>query len=280
MSLVKVRIPGSFSGATVARNRSWFSRTWPRTGVTSVQDYSEWGRFSGLPGAEGAGKLTVRITEWLPFNLPVDELQNMRVQGWHQRPLAENRCTKAFTDGPSVRAPPRCWSLYSDDPSTTGILTNDPEKLTAMAISATSSVFSSPFHSHRRPRQSHRSRRFRSRLPKPTASATAAIASSTPKWLPPWTSHVSPSFMSLLPCSLLIRPPTCAGPRIASAASASWRLCLGHLGESGARLAFGTITTSSPSVRFAACTPASRANARWRPEKNGWEPQEKIPLED
>jgi predicted amidohydrolase YtcJ len=52
-----------------------------QNGVTSVQDFSEWDDFRVFATLKQEKKLTVRITEWLPFNLPVDTLQNMRAEG-------------------------------------------------------------------------------------------------------------------------------------------------------------------------------------------------------
>src|SRR2546427_652043 len=85
MSLVKVRIPDPTSEqrrkgielvlANIAKN-----------GVTSVQDYSEWADFQIYQQLNEEGKLTVRITEWLPFDAPLNELQNMRAQGGTKDP--------------------------------------------------------------------------------------------------------------------------------------------------------------------------------------------------
>jgi predicted amidohydrolase YtcJ len=64
-----------------------------------VQDFSEWADFQVYQQLKDEGKLTVRITEWLPFNLPLNELQNMRAQGGAKDPWLKTGALKAFTDG-------------------------------------------------------------------------------------------------------------------------------------------------------------------------------------
>ena len=145
MSLVKVRIPDppqevrrrgiEIVLANVARN-----------GVTSVQDYSAWEAFQVYQLLKDAGKLTVRITEWLPFNASLDDLQNMRAQGGTKDPWLKTGMLKAFTDGALGSRTAALLEPYSDDPSTTGILTSDPEKLEAMAIQRDKAGFQLGFH--------------------------------------------------------------------------------------------------------------------------------------
>src|SRR6202035_3107504 len=55
-----------------------------RAGVTSAQDFSGYtgedslSNFKLLDQLESEGKLTVRISEWLPFNEPVETLKRLR----------------------------------------------------------------------------------------------------------------------------------------------------------------------------------------------------------
>jgi predicted amidohydrolase YtcJ len=145
MSLVKARIPDP----TTERRRKGIERVLEnvaRNGVTSVQDYSEWADFQVYQQLKEEGKLTVRITEWLPFNLPLNELQNMRAQGGAKDPWLKTGALKAFTDGAMGSRTAAMLEPYSDDPSTSGILTNDPEKLTAMAIQRDKAGFQLAFH--------------------------------------------------------------------------------------------------------------------------------------
>src|SRR5260370_8901101 len=105
MSLVKAWIPDP----TVERRRKGIERVLEnvaKNGVTSVQDFSEWADFQVYQQLKEEGKLTVRITEWLPFNAPLNDLQNMRAQGAPKDPWLKTGALKAFTDGASGSRPP------------------------------------------------------------------------------------------------------------------------------------------------------------------------------
>jgi len=145
MSLVKVRIPDP----TAEQRRKGIElvlENVARNGVTSAQDYSEWADYQVYQQLKEEGKLTVRITEWLPFNAPLNDLQNMRAQGGTKDPWLKTGALKAFTDGAMSSRTAAMLEPYSDDPSTSGILTSDPEKLTAMAIQRDKAGFQLSFH--------------------------------------------------------------------------------------------------------------------------------------
>jgi predicted amidohydrolase YtcJ len=145
MSLVRVRIPET----PVEKRRKGIElvlENVARNGVTSVQDFSDWADFLVYQQLKEEGKLTVRITEWLPFNLPLNDLQNMRAQGGYKDPWLKTGALKAFIDGALGPRTAAMLEPYSDDPSTSGILTSDPEKLTAMAIQRDRAGFQLAFH--------------------------------------------------------------------------------------------------------------------------------------
>jgi predicted amidohydrolase YtcJ len=145
MTLVKVRIPDP----TPEQRRKGIELVLAnvaRNGVTSVQDFSEWADFQTYQELKEEKKLSVRITMWLPFNAPLNELQNMRAQGGTTDPWLKTGALKAFTDGAMGSRTAAMLEPYSDDPSTSGILTNDPEKLTAMAIQRDKAGFQLAFH--------------------------------------------------------------------------------------------------------------------------------------
>ncbi len=145
MSLVKVRIPDP----TPEQRRKGIElvlKNVAMNGVTSVQDYSEWADFQVYQQLKEEGKLSVRITEWLPFTSSFDDLQNMRAQGGTKDSWLKTGALKAFTDGALGSRTAAMLEPYSDDPSTTGILTMDPEKLTAMAIQRDKAGFQLAFH--------------------------------------------------------------------------------------------------------------------------------------
>jgi len=145
MLLVKVRIPDP----TAEQRRKGIElvlQNVARNGVTSVQDYSDWADYQVYEQLKEEGKLTVRITEWLPFNLPLNELQNRRAQAGYRDPWLRTGALKAYLDGALGSHTAAMLEPYSDDPSTSGILTSDPEKLTAMAIQRDKAGFQLAFH--------------------------------------------------------------------------------------------------------------------------------------
>jgi len=145
ISLVTVRIPDP----SVEMRRHGIElvlENVAKNGVTSVQDYSDWEDFAVYKQLKEEGKLTVRITEWLPFMLPLDELQNMRAQGGWTDPWLKTGALKAFADGAMGSRTAALLEPYSDDPSTSGILTNDPEALRKMAIERDKAGFQLAFH--------------------------------------------------------------------------------------------------------------------------------------
>jgi predicted amidohydrolase YtcJ len=117
-----------------------------KSGVTSVQDFSKWEDFLAFNNLKQENRLTVRITEWLPFNLPTYDLQNMRAQGGTTDPWLRTGALKAFMDGALATRTAALLLPYSDDPSTSGLLTVDAEKLKAMAIERDRLGFQLAFH--------------------------------------------------------------------------------------------------------------------------------------
>jgi hypothetical protein len=117
-----------------------------RNGVTSVQEFSTWEDFLAYIDLKQEKKLTVRITEWLPFTASIDDLQNMRAQGGTTDPWLRTGALKGFMDGALGTRTAALLAPYSDDPSTSGILTVDPEKLKAMAIERDRLGFQLAFH--------------------------------------------------------------------------------------------------------------------------------------
>src|SRR5260370_3150663 len=148
MSMVKVRIPDPITEQR-RKGIELVLENVAKNGVTSVQDNSEWADFQIYQQLKEEGKLTVRITEWLPFNSPLNDLQNMRAQGGTKDPWLKTGALKAFTDGAMGSRTAAMLEPYSDDPSTSGILTNDPEKLTEMAIQRDKAGFQLAFHAIR-----------------------------------------------------------------------------------------------------------------------------------
>jgi predicted amidohydrolase YtcJ len=117
-----------------------------RNGVTSAQDNSEWEDFLVYKQLREEKKLTVRITEWLPFLLSTDELQNRRAQGGTTDPWLKTGAVKLVTDGALGSRTAALLSPYSDDPTTSGLMTIETEKLKLMAIERDRLGFQLAFH--------------------------------------------------------------------------------------------------------------------------------------
>lgn len=117
-----------------------------QNGVTSAQDNSAWEDFIVYRSLKEEKKLTARITEWLPFMAPVTELMNMRAEGGTKDPWLKTGALKLITDGALGSRTAAMLAPYSDDQTTSGILTIEPEKLKAMALERDKLGFQLAFH--------------------------------------------------------------------------------------------------------------------------------------
>ena len=117
-----------------------------RNGVTSAQDNSDWDDFLVYKQLKEEKKLTARITEWLPFMLPTDDLQNRRAQAGTTDPWLRTGAVKMVTDGALGSRTAALLAPYSDDPSTSGLMTIETEKLKLMAIERDRLGFQLAFH--------------------------------------------------------------------------------------------------------------------------------------
>src|SRR5882724_2664698 len=117
-----------------------------KNGVTSVQDNSDWEDFLVYRDLKDEYKLTVRITEWLHFTSSVAELQNERSEGGTSDPWLKTGALKMVTDGALGSRTAAMLAPYSDDPSTSGIMAIEPDKLRQMAIERDKAGFQLAFH--------------------------------------------------------------------------------------------------------------------------------------
>jgi predicted amidohydrolase YtcJ len=116
-------------------------------GITSAQDYSPlWENFEIYEEMEKEGKLTARITEWLPFDDSLDELNQKR----NSHPLSDlmlhTGMLKAFMDGSLGSHTAAMLEPYADDPKNSGIPRYDPAKLNDMAKERALAGFQLGFH--------------------------------------------------------------------------------------------------------------------------------------
>jgi len=117
-----------------------------KNGVTSVQDNSSWDDFLTYRALKNEGKLTVRITEWLPFKAPLEQLEQMRREGGTSDPWLRTGALKLVSDGALGSRTAAMLQPYSDDPKTSGIMTMDPEKIKQLAIERDKAGFQLNFH--------------------------------------------------------------------------------------------------------------------------------------
>ena len=102
-------------------------------GITSVQDNSTWEDFQILEEIEKDGKLTARISEWLPFDQPLDHLDAMRKEHPASDNMLHTGMLKAFLDGSLGSHTAALIDPYADDPKNSGLPRYDAPKLNDMA---------------------------------------------------------------------------------------------------------------------------------------------------
>jgi len=105
-----------------------------RWGVTSVQDNSaDWDDFRVLEEIEKDGKLTARVSEWLPFDDPLNQLDTKRKSHPSGDPMLHTGMLKGFMDGSLGSHTAAMIEPYADDPKNTGLPRYDTAKLNDMA---------------------------------------------------------------------------------------------------------------------------------------------------
>lgn len=117
-----------------------------RHGLTSIQDNSDWQDFLIYEQLKKEGKLTLRVTEWLPFAAPLSQLEEMRRRGGTTDPWLKTGALKGVTDGTLGSRTAAMLAPYADDSSTTGILRIEPDRLTQLAIERDKAGFQIGLH--------------------------------------------------------------------------------------------------------------------------------------
>lgn len=115
-------------------------------GVTSAQDNSSWEDFQVYEELEREGKLPIRITEWLPFDAPVNELNQKRGSHSASDPMLHTGMLKAFMDGSLGSRTAALLAPYSDDPKNSGLPRYEAAKLNDMARERADARFQMGFH--------------------------------------------------------------------------------------------------------------------------------------
>jgi predicted amidohydrolase YtcJ len=116
-------------------------------GVTSAQDYSPvWENFQIYEELEKEGKLTARISEWLPFDDPVEELSRKRESHPQSDLMLHTGMLKGFMDGSLGSHTAAMLEPYADDPKNSGLPRYDAAKLNEMTKERVLAGFQIGFH--------------------------------------------------------------------------------------------------------------------------------------
>ncbi len=123
------------------------------SGVTSVQDNSDsengeayWQDFGIFEQLEREGKLTARISEWLPFTEPLETLKKRRDAHAQGDTMLHTGMLKAYLDGSLGSHTAALLMPYADDPTNSGIPRTDQTTLNQMATDRLAAGFQIGFH--------------------------------------------------------------------------------------------------------------------------------------
>ena len=117
-----------------------------QNGVTSVQDFSTWDDFLIYEEVERDGKLTARISEWLPFVDPLETLEAHRSAHPQADEMLHTGMLKGFMDGSLGSHTAALLEPYADDPKNSGLPQFEQAKLNDMAKQRIEAGFQMGFH--------------------------------------------------------------------------------------------------------------------------------------
>ncbi len=115
-------------------------------GVTSVQDFSTWEDWLVLESMEHRDQLTLRVSEWLAFDTPLEVLKQRRASHPADDPLLHLGFLKAFMDGSLGSRTAALAEPYTDDPDNSGLPRYDQQKLNDLAEARAAAGFQLGFH--------------------------------------------------------------------------------------------------------------------------------------
>src|SRR5262249_32975614 len=115
-------------------------------GITSAQDNSDWEDFLVYEQLEREGKLTLRITEWLPFKESLEVLKQRRAAHPADDLMLHTGMLKGFMDGSLGSRTAALLAPYSDDPKNTGLPQFEQAKLNQMTKERADAGFQIGFH--------------------------------------------------------------------------------------------------------------------------------------
>ena len=115
-------------------------------GVTSVQDNSDWEDFLVYEQLEREGKLTARVSEWLPFDAPLELLKEHQAHHPQTDQMLHTTQLKGFMDGSLGSRTAALNAPYADDPGNSGIPRYAQSKLNQMTLERANAGFQIGFH--------------------------------------------------------------------------------------------------------------------------------------
>jgi predicted amidohydrolase YtcJ len=124
-----------------------------RSGVTSVQDNSDsesgdtyWDDFQIFEQLEREGKITVRISEWQPFNSPLEVLEQRRREHPQSDRLLRTGMLKGYMDGSLGSHTAAMLQPYADDEKNSGLSRYEQATLNTMTKERLDAGFQIGFH--------------------------------------------------------------------------------------------------------------------------------------
>jgi predicted amidohydrolase YtcJ len=124
-----------------------------QNGITSAQDNSDsgnselsWDDFQILEELEREGKLTVRISEWMPFDDPLETLELHRAAHSSSDSWLRTGMLKGYLDGSLGSSTAALIEAYADDPASFGLPQYDQLKLNQMTKQRVAAGFQIGFH--------------------------------------------------------------------------------------------------------------------------------------
>jgi predicted amidohydrolase YtcJ len=115
-------------------------------GITSAQDNSRWEDFQIYEEIEKDGKLTARISEWLPFDDSMDDLKKKRDAHPQSDLMLHTGMLKGFMDGSLGGHTALLLEPYADDAKNSGLPRYEADKLNEMAKERVLAGFQLGFH--------------------------------------------------------------------------------------------------------------------------------------
>jgi predicted amidohydrolase YtcJ len=145
MALVRDRIPPA-SPAQHRKAMELALEDAAKSGITSAQDNSDWEDYLALEQIQSEGKLTLRVSEWLPFGQSVENLKKMRDHHPHSDPMLHSTMLKGYMDGSLGSRTAALLAPYSDDPKNSGLPRFSQDQLNQMVRERAAEGFQIGFH--------------------------------------------------------------------------------------------------------------------------------------